>query len=217
VNKTKMNYWVDVAIAFASVMSALSGLVFLLPGGLASGVLGISYQAWNAAHTWSSLAVIAGVSAHLALHWKWMVAMTKQMLSATSREGEKEPTSELAFGGTQGRSLSRRAFLAVGATTAILTGAIVAGYRAVFDGSPVETSQNGDQLAATQGQQDGGVACPMGLVNDPYPGRCKHYRDSNGDGICDYSVAGSGSNQSASSTNSFGGGSSRHRPGFGQP
>jgi hypothetical protein len=29
--------------------------------------------------------------------------------------------------------------------------------------------------------------CPYGLVNDPYPGRCGRYRDSNGNGYCDLS------------------------------
>lgn len=33
-----------------------------------------------------------------------------------------------------------------------------------------------------------------GLVNDPYPGQCRHYLDRDGDGVCDYSVPGSGSN-----------------------
>ena len=36
------------------------------------------------------------------------------------------------------------------------------------------------------------VACPRGLVNDPYPGHCKLYRDTNGNGYCDWSVPGSG-------------------------
>ena len=210
-----VNYWVDVAIGFAGVLSALSGLVFLLPGDLASGVLGISYQAWNALHTWSSLAVIAGVGAHLALHWKWMTAMTKQMLAPAGREEAEKPAFDLTAGGAQGKPLSRRAFLILGGTTAAVTGVIVAGYKAVFDSSPVESSQSGNQLATTN--QDVRVACPHGLVNDPYPGRCRQYRDSNGDGICDYSVAGSGSILSASGDSSFGGGFPRHRPGFGQP
>ena len=29
--------------------------------------------------------------------------------------------------------------------------------------------------------------CPRGLVNDPYPGRCSLYIDTNNDGICDHS------------------------------
>jgi hypothetical protein len=107
-NRAKMNYWVDVGIGFAGAISALSGLVFLLPGDLASGALGISYQTWNAVHTWSSLAAIAGVGAHLALHWSWMVAMTKQMLPFTSHQGAKQPASGLAYDGTEGESLSRR-------------------------------------------------------------------------------------------------------------
>jgi hypothetical protein len=37
-----------------------------------------------------------------------------------------------------------------------------------------------------------GVACPYGLVNDPYPGQCRRYVDQNGDGICDLSKPGNG-------------------------
>lgn len=31
------------------------------------------------------------------------------------------------------------------------------------------------------------VACPFGLVNDPYPGKCRRYVDRDGNGICDLS------------------------------
>jgi len=31
------------------------------------------------------------------------------------------------------------------------------------------------------------TACPLGLVNDPYPGECRRYVDANGNGICDLS------------------------------
>ncbi len=213
-NKAKMNYWVDVGIGFAGTISALSGLVFLSPGDLTTGVLGISYQTWNAVHTWSSLAAIAGVGAHLALHWKWMVVMTKQMLSSTRGQEARQPASGLAYGGTEGKSLSRRAFLAFGGAATAVIVAAVAGYKAILSASPVEASQGSNQLTMTQ--QASGVACPFGLVNDPYPGRCKHYRDSNSDGICDYSVSGSGSSLSTSDGGSFGG-FSRHGAGSGRP
>ena len=29
--------------------------------------------------------------------------------------------------------------------------------------------------------------CPKGLVNDPYPGSCSRYIDTDGNGICDHS------------------------------
>ncbi len=45
---------------------------------------------------------------------------------------------------------------------------------------------------ASPPQQPGGVACPFSLLNDPYPGRCKRYTDSNRNGVCDYSEPGSG-------------------------
>jgi len=35
---------------------------------------------WDTLHTWSSIAMIAGVGAHLVLHWNWMVRMTKNLL-----------------------------------------------------------------------------------------------------------------------------------------
>ncbi len=210
-----MNYWVDVGIGFAGAISALSGLVFLLPGDLASGVLGVSYQTWNAVHTWSSLAAIAGVGAHMALHWRWMVAMTRQMFSPTKQGQVSERVPEAAYGDATSGGLSRRAFLAFGGAATVVAAAVVAGYRTILGASVAEAIPSSSQLTATS--QGGGIACPFGLVNDPYPGRCKHYRDSNGDGICDYSVAGSGSSLSTSDDGSFDGGFSRHRAGFGRP
>ena len=90
----------------------------------------------------------------------------------------------------------------------------IAGYKAILGASPDEANQSSDEVVAMN--QASGVACPFGLVNDPYPGRCKHYRDSNGDGICDYSVAGSGSNLQTDDNGSLGG-LSRHRQGSGRP
>jgi hypothetical protein len=215
VNKAKVNYWVDVLIGVAGLISAISGLVFLLPGDPTTGILGVSYQAWSSLHTWSSLAAIAGVGAHMALHWRWMVAMTRQMFSPAKQRQVSERVPEAVYGEATGSGLSRRAFLAFGGAATVVVTAMVAGYKAIFDASAAGASQSSSQLTTTG--QEAGVACPFGLVNDPYPGRCRHYRDSNGDGICDYSVAGSGSNLSASDNGSLDGGFSRHRGGFGQP
>jgi hypothetical protein len=214
VNRARMNYWVDVAIGVAGVVSAISGLIFLLPGDLSSGVLGLSYQAWSGVHTWSSLAVVLGVGVHLVLHWKWVVSMTKEALSSTFGQTMKEPASSGASGGEEGRLLGRRAFLTLGGAAAVATGLMIAGYKAIFDTSPADASQPDSRVSGVQ--QESGVACPFGLVDDPYPGRCRRYVDSNGDGICDYSVPGSGRNLASGGGGSVSGGF-RHRPGFGQP
>ena len=41
--------------------------------------------------------------------------------------------------------------------------------------------------AAAATSQRVATRCPHGLVNDPYPGRCRHYIDKNGNGLCDLS------------------------------
>ncbi len=188
-NKAKANYWVDVAIGFAGLGSAVSGLVLLLPGDPTVGILGLSYQLWNSLHTWSSLMAILGVVAHMALHWKWLVAMTKQMIKPARMQRASERIADAPSGNATAAGLSRRDFLVIGGAATVVAGAALAGYRAIF-ASEAEASQSDSQTIATV--QEGGVACPHNLVNDPYPGRCRLYVDTDGDGICDYSVPGSG-------------------------
>jgi hypothetical protein len=204
-----VNYWVDLAIGVSFVFSAISGLVFVLPGDLAVGILGISYQAWNNVHTWSSLTLIVGVGAHLTLHWKWMVSMTRRMLSPAECQKAPKTVPEPAYGeaftspahlapepahvGAKGTPMSRRTFLAAVGTMATAAGLLVVG-AAIFDTDLAKagsTEQEGTSATeASSTEREGKVACPRGLVNDPYPGKCHHYVDTTGDGFCDYSVPG---------------------------
>jgi hypothetical protein len=225
--KTELNYWIDVSISITFVLSAISGLVFLLPVGFESGILGISYSLWSQLHTWSSVGMIAGVLAHLILHWKWITGMTKRMLFAKKRSENTSPVAAIA---TTRCVITRRQVLSLG-LAALFTGVIAAGC-SVFgkewnvdavqddeadesDGSS-QPAQQQDTVSTPDDQSDsppqqedntiptdeseqptqqqGGVACPRGLINDPYPGRCRHYTDHDGDGFCDYSVPGSGNN-----------------------
>jgi hypothetical protein len=218
VSRARTNYLVDVGIGIAGLLSAFSGLVFLWPGDPTTGILGISYQAWSSLHTWSSLAAIVGIGLHTVLHWNWMVAMTRQMFWPTRQRQESKAVPEAAYGDATSSGLSRRAFLVLGGVATAFTAAVVAGFKAISADEADNTagvSLSSSQTAAAD--QEGGVACPHGLVNDPYPGRCHFYVDLEGDGICDYSVPGSGT--SVASTNLGGGftGGSHHRPRFGQP
>lgn len=99
--KGKINYWIDVVIGLAFVFSALSGLVLLIaPSGYQGGrnpyydqtVLLLSTHAWDTLHTWSSIAMISGVGAHLVLHWDWMVCMTRKLFTA-GRPPRREPVA----------------------------------------------------------------------------------------------------------------------------
>jgi hypothetical protein len=102
-SKSHLNYWLDVIIALAFILSAISGVVFLFAGsgGYQGGrnpafqteILGISRWAWSDLHTWGSLIIITGVLIHLALHWKWIVCMTRKLLPTPRRSPEVCPTN----------------------------------------------------------------------------------------------------------------------------
>jgi cytochrome b subunit of formate dehydrogenase len=88
-SKTKLNYAIDVAIGLSFIVSALSGLIlFFAPSGYQGGrnpyylqpVLFLTTHTWNELHTWGSIVMIAGVGAHLVLHWNWMVCVTLRLL-----------------------------------------------------------------------------------------------------------------------------------------
>jgi hypothetical protein len=199
-SKTKINYWVDLVIALAFVFSAVSGIIFLFPIS-GSTVLGISYNIWDQIHTWGSLLMIVGVLAHLVLHWKWIVAMTKKTFFAPTRPVRPATTT------ANGVLVSRRQFLRAAGLGAVALGTAAVGYKSLFgsetaaenealmDDSVVEPVATSipltvlpTQNTSTQSAQTTSVACPKGLTYDPYPGKCHHYIDTDGDGYCDYSI-----------------------------
>jgi hypothetical protein len=89
-NKTKLNYWLDIVIGLAFVASMTTGVAFLFMGssgyqggrnpGFEAAFLGIAREAWKDLHTLSSLVMAGGVGAHLVFHFNWIVCVTKRML-----------------------------------------------------------------------------------------------------------------------------------------
>ena len=47
--------------------------------------------------------------------------------------------------------------------------------------------ESGSDAAADAAPARAQALCPRGLVDDPYPGRCRRYIDSNNNGYCDLS------------------------------
>lgn len=58
---------------------------------------------------------------------------------------------------------------------------------AIAESSPTAAPVSPTATNAPAAQSNVRSACPRGLVNDPYPGKCKRYVDKNGNGICDLS------------------------------
>jgi NAD-dependent dihydropyrimidine dehydrogenase PreA subunit len=83
--RSLINFVVDAAIAAAFIVSAVSGLVFLVPAGWLSisgastSALGVEFATWRTVHDWAALIMIAGVVLHTALHWKWVTSMVRRL------------------------------------------------------------------------------------------------------------------------------------------
>jgi NAD-dependent dihydropyrimidine dehydrogenase PreA subunit len=108
-----VNFVVDSAIAVAFVISAVSGLVFLVPAGWltltgsSASALGIEYATWRTLHDWTAVIMIVGVVLHTALHWKWVTMMVKRLsgggraqarpAARTARAAAPAPVSDAAI------------------------------------------------------------------------------------------------------------------------
>ena len=244
----KANYWLDVVIGIAFVLSGVSGLVFLAPATDGGTVLGLGYALWSDVHTWSSLLMIGGVGIHLAQHWRWIVAMTRRQLGrapAARATMVRAPQTVLApvpvdpaTRSSRQALMSRRGFLVLGGGVTVWAGLMAASLGVIARslgaagagpgtagaGLATATGSAGTSDAAAGAATANapaataaptvapvaratvtaapevivvepvrGVACRKGYVNDPFPGHCHDYTDRDGDGICDYSVLGSGS------------------------
>ena len=82
----KRNFAVDLLMGAAFLAAAATGLVifFFLPSGAPQSgfaqFLGVIKRDWTFVHEWAGLAVIVFVLLHLALHWRWLLAMAGQPL-----------------------------------------------------------------------------------------------------------------------------------------
>lgn len=74
-NITKINYWVDFALAIDFLVLSITG-IFLIPALRLATISNILLL--RKLHTISGITMLVLVGVHLALHWKWIIAMTKK-------------------------------------------------------------------------------------------------------------------------------------------
>jgi hypothetical protein len=84
VTRSHVNYIVDLAILVSAAMSVLTGII-KWPG--LAYTLGMSYEslpmeAITFVHDWTGLITGILALAHLALHWRWLMAMTGKIMRA---------------------------------------------------------------------------------------------------------------------------------------
>jgi len=89
--KTRQNWLIDAAVFLGGILAALSGIYFLfLPSGGYQGgrnpfygvTILFSRHTWETLHTWTGIVMIGAAAIHLAIHWSWVVMMSKRVMSA---------------------------------------------------------------------------------------------------------------------------------------
>jgi hypothetical protein len=74
----KIDYFVDLFLGITFLVVAFSGFImYFVPWGSESIILGISRGNWPKIHAISSFTMVGLVFLHLALHFKWIGSMTK--------------------------------------------------------------------------------------------------------------------------------------------
>jgi len=88
-NKTILNYWIDLGLAFSFFICFITGLI-KWPGLIklvgVSTYRTLSFSNISMLHDLSGLIMGLLVLVHLALHWGWIVAVTKRIFKKESRK-----------------------------------------------------------------------------------------------------------------------------------
>lgn len=80
------NVFIDAVVAISFVLSALSGIYFLFVGSSHGGhapdpMILFPRATWDALHTGASVALIIAAIVHFAIHWRWVVNVTRRVLA----------------------------------------------------------------------------------------------------------------------------------------
>jgi hypothetical protein len=76
-NKTEHNFWLDVTIFVALLITTITGFLLWLaiPHKLEFVFLGFSRSVWVAAHIYSGVVGLVGIVMHIVWHWDWLKAL----------------------------------------------------------------------------------------------------------------------------------------------
>jgi cytochrome b subunit of formate dehydrogenase len=84
-NRSKMNYYIDITLTILFIVVAITGFVLYLviPSGVRQGryqeFIGITKATWTIIHNKSAILLTLFTGFHFVLHKKWMCCMTKNI------------------------------------------------------------------------------------------------------------------------------------------
>jgi len=88
---TKFNFWFDISIFIAFIITAITGVLLwlVIPSGPGSGWIifaGLTRQEWVNLHNWVGLTMLLGVGLHLVLHWRWIVCVAERFFKRLTQQ-----------------------------------------------------------------------------------------------------------------------------------
>ena len=87
--KGRFNLMLNLTVAVSGLLTAVSGIYFFLwpseQGAFASPVILFTSATWDILHTWAGVVMIIAAVAHFAIHWRWVVNVTRNTLSTAFR------------------------------------------------------------------------------------------------------------------------------------
>lgn len=104
-SRARIQYYMDIIIGISFLVVAVSGIIlfFAGSGGYQGGrnpryareIMGLSRTLWKDLHDWGGILMTAGVLGHLALHWRWLIRMTRNVFKKPIRTPGKPKQSKL--------------------------------------------------------------------------------------------------------------------------
>jgi len=87
-NKTEHNFWLDVTLFVAFLITIITGFLLwlVIPHQLDIVFLGFSHSVWVAAHICFGVAGLAGIVIHIVMHRGWLKALRGRSLSGMSEK-----------------------------------------------------------------------------------------------------------------------------------
>lgn len=102
-SRGRFNLGINIIIGLGFLVTALSGLYFLfVPGNhnAADPVFLFYRQTWDILHTWSGVVLILAAVIHFAIHWNWVIKVTRGIFSSLHRSPRRlasdHPTAPVA-------------------------------------------------------------------------------------------------------------------------
>ena len=87
-NRSRFNVGINATIGASFLAAALSGVYLLFFPGGAHGVPDPMWlfprSTWDLIHTWSGILMIAAALVHFAIHWKWVLKVTRKLVVTLS-------------------------------------------------------------------------------------------------------------------------------------